>query len=216
MQTSDSVGRFFDRNAERFGSLYARPRGFVDRFFRQGKIQRRFQQTLGILGDVKGCTVLDVGAGSGVYSIQLAGQGAQVTGLDVAPEMVALARRNAEQAGRSVDFTVGDFLIEPLAGPYDVLLFIGVFDYVPAPQVADYFRKAAALTARRFIATFPKRLTLESVVRTFWLGRQGRAVYFYSRRQIEALAARFNLQVRFHDCNTIWIVEFVCPGFEKL
>ena len=50
--------------------------------------------TLTLAGDVAGLRVLDVGCGQGLASRALAAAGAQVTGADVTPELVAAARRH--------------------------------------------------------------------------------------------------------------------------
>ena len=58
------------------------------------------------LGD--GARVLDVGCGPGRHSLALARHGAQVTGVDISPEFIDLARTAAHDGGLSVDFQVGD------------------------------------------------------------------------------------------------------------
>ncbi|TKT76905.1 class I SAM-dependent methyltransferase [Aquamicrobium sp. LC103] len=67
--------------------------------------------TLALLGDVRGLNVLDAGCGSGILSEILARAGAKVTGFDVTPEMIALARRRC--AGLAVELHAGD-LSRPL------------------------------------------------------------------------------------------------------
>lgn len=52
-------------------------------------------RVVALLGDVKGKALLDVGAGTGRISVIMAQKGAQVTGVDVSPEIVkVLARKN--------------------------------------------------------------------------------------------------------------------------
>jgi ubiquinone/menaquinone biosynthesis C-methylase UbiE len=56
-----------------------------------------------------GAQVLEVAPGPGYFAIELARLGAcQVTGLDISRTFVAIAQRNAEQAGVSVDFRLGN------------------------------------------------------------------------------------------------------------
>jgi len=50
--------------------------------------------TLALAGDVAGLRVLDVGCGQGAASRVLAAAGAEVTGADLTPELVAAARRH--------------------------------------------------------------------------------------------------------------------------
>ncbi|HWI53334.1 MAG TPA: class I SAM-dependent methyltransferase [Symbiobacteriaceae bacterium] len=52
--------------------------------------------------------VLDVGCGTGFLAFRYAELGHEVTGIDLAPEMIELARRKAEQQGVEAAFKVGD------------------------------------------------------------------------------------------------------------
>lgn len=65
---------------------------------------------LGLLGDVEGSRVLDVGCGPGFYANELVNRGAQVVGFDASPTMVELARK---RVGDGAEFRVHD-LSQPL------------------------------------------------------------------------------------------------------
>ena len=60
------------------------------------------------LDPLAGQHILDVGTGTGRGAIALALRGARVTGVDASAEMLAVARRRAEEAGVQVDFAHGD------------------------------------------------------------------------------------------------------------
>ena len=49
-----------------------------------------------LLGEIKGKKVLDYGCGVGENSLLLASRGAEVTGIDISPELVEMARRRLE------------------------------------------------------------------------------------------------------------------------
>jgi ubiquinone/menaquinone biosynthesis C-methylase UbiE len=55
-----------------------------------------------------GMRVLDVGTGTGSAAIAAAQRGAEVVGLDIAPELFAAARRHAADAGVEVEWVQGD------------------------------------------------------------------------------------------------------------
>src|ERR1700712_1826988 len=65
---------------------------------------------LGLLGDVRGLRVLDVGCGPGFYLAALADAGASVTGFDASPDLVRRARL---RIGSRADVRVWD-LEQPL------------------------------------------------------------------------------------------------------
>ena len=68
--------------------------------------------------------MLDVGSGIGGAAFHLAKTfGARVTGIDLAPEMVAIARERAReaQAADSVTFLLGDILTTDFPEPFDVV-----------------------------------------------------------------------------------------------
>lgn len=62
-----------------------------------------------------GSRVLEVAAGPGYLSIELARAGANVVGIDISESFVAIARRNAVQAGVRVDFQQGNASALPFA-----------------------------------------------------------------------------------------------------
>ncbi|HXH06081.1 MAG TPA: methyltransferase domain-containing protein [Vicinamibacterales bacterium] len=62
----------------------------------------------GLLGDVRGLRILDVGTGTGRAALALARRGAIVTGVDASAAMLAVARRRAAAAGAAVRFVRGD------------------------------------------------------------------------------------------------------------
>lgn len=71
-----------------------------------------------------GVRVLDVGSGIGGAAFELARRfGASVVGIDLAPEMVAIAHERAGEFGapESVEFIIGDVLEYPFDGLFDIV-----------------------------------------------------------------------------------------------
>lgn len=56
----------------------------------------------------KGAAILEVAPGPGYLSIELARRGFIVTGIDISQDFVEIAKRNATEAGVSVDFRQGN------------------------------------------------------------------------------------------------------------
>lgn len=82
-------------------------------------------------------TALDVGAGEGADSVWLAGQGWQVTALDVSPVALAKTRAHAAEVGVEVTTLQHDLVSrKPLPGSYD--LVTAQFWHPPLEQFADF------------------------------------------------------------------------------
>jgi SAM-dependent methyltransferase len=99
------------------------------------------------LGEVPGQTVLDLGSGPGLDSLLAAhrvGPTGKVTGVDLCPEMIEKARRNASLLGlHNVEFVRAGIEKLPLPdGSVDVAISNGVFNLCPnKPGVlAEAFR----------------------------------------------------------------------------
>jgi len=181
---------------------------FVHIALRKPGLICRFKTTEKILGNVKNKRILDVGCGSGVYSIFFANRGANLIGIDFSSSMISLSRKNAEKENCKCKFLKINFLDFENKSKFDSLLFIGVFDYVEKKEIYKYFEKAIKLASHNIIATFPKTYAFQTIIRYTWLMRQNCPVYFYTRKQIIKMAKIFNLQVKFYDCGPIWVIEF--------
>ncbi len=96
------------------------------------------------LGDVCGCSVLDLGCGTGRHALWLAEAGAHVTAIDFSQDMLAVAR--SKPAADGVCFMVHDL--------HDRLPFAsGTFDIVVSGLVLEHLRDLPAFfsEARRVL-----------------------------------------------------------------
>jgi SAM-dependent methyltransferase len=83
----------------------------------------------------KGQTVLEVGCGAGVDLARFARGGAIVTGVDLAPTAIELARANFEQQGLTGEFQVANGEALPFAdASFDLVFAHGVVQYTADPQ----------------------------------------------------------------------------------
>ena len=84
-----------------------------------------------------GQNVLDVACGTGVVAVTAARRGAQVTALDLTPELLARARENAEIANVTIDFRDGDVEQLPFKDEaFDVVVSQYGHIFAPRPDVA--------------------------------------------------------------------------------
>src|SRR6266550_7228051 len=88
-------------------------------------------------GVQSGQPVLDVACGTGVVAITAARIGANVTGLDLTPELLERARENSGVAEVDVDWHEGDVEALPFPdGAFDVVLSQFGHMFAPRPEVA--------------------------------------------------------------------------------
>lgn len=144
-------------------------------------------------GDVPGLSVLDVGCGPGFHLEALAARGAAATGIDLSAAMVASARARLRRAGLDAILLQGDAEKVPL-GRHDIVIAIGLFDYVERP--ADFMRILAAAAGSKVIATFPTASPVWTKVRRWRYRRRGIELRFYEPAEVAALASNADLEVR--------------------
>lgn len=96
--------------------------------------------------------VLDLGCGSGIWAVELAQRGWQVTGVDFVPRALRRARERAEEAGVEVQLLEGDVTTLGAAGigsGFQLLVDFGCFhDELTDGQRKDEGREATAAAAR--------------------------------------------------------------------
>jgi ubiquinone/menaquinone biosynthesis C-methylase UbiE len=150
---------------------------------------RRFELTVAACGDVQGKQILDVGCGSGRYAVALAERGAEVFGIDLAGNMLALAHELAEKHGVAArcHFVHADFLEYDLDEIFNISLAIGLFDYISDPLV--FLEKLRLLTKEKVIVTFPRPGGWRALQRQlrYWL--KGCPIYFHSQSSMAAYFA---------------------------
>ena len=84
------------------------------------------------LDPIAGQAMLDVGTGTGRGAIALAARGARVTGVDASAEMLAVARRRAQDAGVEVAFEQGDVHALPYPDrSFDAVICLRVLMHTP-------------------------------------------------------------------------------------
>jgi len=101
------------------------------------------QEFIARLGIRPGETVLDVACGTGNLAIPAAKAGARVSGIDIAPNLIAEAQLEARAAGVAIAFEVGDAESLPyLQGQFDttVTMFGAMFAFRPERAAAELTR----------------------------------------------------------------------------
>jgi SAM-dependent methyltransferase len=95
-----------------------------------------------LLGDVRGKTVLDFGCGAGENIVPLVERGARVIGIDVSPELIALARQRLALARLEATIQVGSAYETGLPdASVDVIFCIALIHHLDIEQVRNEMRR---------------------------------------------------------------------------
>ena len=98
--------------------------------------------------DLTGRRVLDAGCGTGALAVEAARRGAEVVGIDVSPQLIAIADERAPDDLRGrLSFRAGDML-DPALGRFDHIVSMDVFTFAPGTPLLR--------TARALGRFFPK------------------------------------------------------------
>ncbi len=80
---------------------------YLEYGFTRGTIQE-VDFLVSALGLAPGAPILDIGCGPGRHSLELARRGLQITGIDISPGFVEVARKQALAEGLTAEFRVAD------------------------------------------------------------------------------------------------------------
>jgi len=162
----------FRTKAQQFDDLYEDERPMV-RLLRPGLFRRR-QLAVETVSGHDNPRVLDVGCGSGRIGEFVLEAGAQhYVGVDFSEPMIELSQARLARFGERAELLTDDFLTAPLDGAFEVVLALGLFDYLPNPR--DFLTRIFQLTAPggSMVASFPAWSLLKGPVRKVryeWVG----------------------------------------------
>lgn len=177
----------FREQARTFDDLYEDERWLV-RTLRPGLFRRR-QLAVETVRAYDAPRVLDVGCGSGRIGEFVLNAGApHYVGVDFSEPMIELARARLMRFEERTELIVDDFLTAPLTGPFDTILALGLFDYLPEPH--RFARKMFELTAPAgcVVGSFPSWSLLKGPIRKVryeWIGDC--PIFNYTRRELELM-----------------------------
>jgi magnesium-protoporphyrin O-methyltransferase len=185
------VKTYFHKASTTWDTFYDEKRGgfmrWVDRKYRSD-VFNRYALTFGELGDCIGKSLLDIGCGSGPYSIEAARKGcSRVVGQDMAVGMIDLAKVRAKdfEVSDVCEFIVGAFPKDSPQEMFDHAIAMGVFDYVPDPVAfAKGMRERVTVTA---MASVPTPHWFRTPLRRIRYKIKRCPIYFYTPDEIEAI-----------------------------
>jgi len=177
----------FEDKARQFDDLYEDERWLV-RTLRPGLFRRR-KLAVDTVAAYANPRVLDVGCGSGrIGEFVLEAGASHYVGVDFSEPMIDLARARLTRFESRTELIVDDFLTAPLDGPFEVILAVGLFDYLPEPH--RFSRRMFELCAPGgcVVGSFPTWSWLKGPVRKVryeWIGNC--PIFNYSRRELELM-----------------------------
>ena len=177
----------FEEHAHQFDDLYEDERWLV-RTLRPGLFRRR-RLAVESVKAYDAPRVLDVGCGSGRIGEFVLDAGAgHYVGVDFSEPMIEMSRARLNRFADRTDLIVEDFLTADLHGPFEVILAVGLFDYLPEPH--RFTRRMFELCAPGgcVVGSFPAWSLLKGPVRKVryeWIGNC--PIFNYTRRELELM-----------------------------
>ena len=218
MSERDKVRQHFISSAEAFDSLYTESRmsplmRFLNRRFRHD-IYDRFMLSMDHVRRYKLETALDVGCGSGRYEPGLAELGVRrIVGIDFSPRMLDLARQNTghiQGAKEIFEFVCSDFMEFQTQETFEVVIAMGVFDYVKDP--IPFLEKMKTLCKHSVIASFPSFSIYRTPIRKFRYYFKRCPVYAYDGTKIHSFSSEVGFakdeQVKINGAGMDYFVAF--------
>ncbi|HTT27516.1 MAG TPA: methyltransferase domain-containing protein [Solirubrobacteraceae bacterium] len=177
----------FEDKAQQFDDLYEDERWLV-RTLRPGLFRRR-KLAVDTVAAYDAPRVLDVGCGSGrIGEFALEAGASHYVGVDFSEPMIDLARTRLQRFNDRTELIVDDFLTAPLEGPFEVILAVGLFDYLPDPHRFSRRMFELAAPGGCVVGSFPTWSLLKGPVRKIryeWIGNC--PIFNYSRRELELM-----------------------------
>ncbi len=137
--------------------------------------------------ELKGARVLDFGCGGGILTEALARAGANITGIDMAPKPLEVAKLHRHESELDIDYqltTIEEYAQEH-AGEFDVVTCLEVLEHVPSPESVIGACKALLKPGGNlFLSTInrnPKAYALMVVGAEYVLGMLPRGTHDYAK-----------------------------------
>ena len=150
-----------------------------------------------LLGDAHDKLVLDLGCGSGEEVVPLRQRGARVIGIDISPDLIAIAEKRLRKYGLDADLRVGSAYETGLAdGSVDVVFCMSLLHHLDLGRARDEIRR---------ILKPHGLLIVKEPIRFSWTMKQVRRLfpprdidvsefeYPLDKRQLEELAKGFRV-----------------------
>lgn len=151
------IQTYFDKTAVEAWKRFATeaPLGRIRASVRQGRARMRAEMLKSLPAELSGWRILDAGCGTGAMSVELARRGADVLGIDIAPEIIRFAEETvpADLGDGRITFRSGDML-SALHGSFDAVVAMDSLIHYREADAAGAVALLAARTSRKMVFTF--------------------------------------------------------------
>ncbi len=151
------LGEYFDKTAVDAWSRLTSdaPVSRIRATVRAGRDRMRSSLLGWLPDDLSGLRLLDAGCGTGALSLAAAARGAHVVAVDLATNLIDLARERAkgEPGADQIAFEVGDF-IDPAWGEFDYVVAMDSLIHYSGDDIAGALACLAARTRLAILFTF--------------------------------------------------------------
>lgn len=133
---TESIANADEQELQRFNALASRwwdPEGDFAPLHRMNPLRLGYVRDRA--GPLKGLRIADIGCGGGLFSEALTGDGARVTGADLADAALSVARLHLLESGLEVEYLLSsaEALAAERPGAYDVVTCMEMLEHVPEP-----------------------------------------------------------------------------------
>jgi len=203
MNDIKKVENFFDSYSEAFDAIYDNNSSnffnkIINNLFRKA-MRKRFELTLNyseMLGSSVQ-TVLDIGCGPGRYCEIFSKLNKDVTGIDIASQMIQFADNRSKQKNLKIKYLVGDYANYEFNNKFDLAILMGFFDYI---KDANLIISKLKKDCNFFCASFPKAKHWLTIQRKIRYAMRNCPLFFYEDSQIREILKK-------NDINNFEIVE---------
>tara|TARA_B100000686_G_scaffold2583_1_gene2782 strand:+ start:2057 stop:2581 length:525 start_codon:yes stop_codon:yes gene_type:complete len=147
----------------------------------------RFEETLKNIDNARVQSILDVGCGSGRYCVQYLKMGKKVVGIDIASNMLKIAKETCFEAAPEgkIEFINGNYMSYLFDEKYDAAVLTGLFDYIEDAE--SMVKKLKTDVKFMVLGSFPRSDNFLNKIRKVRYFFKNCPLYLYSREKLEKI-----------------------------
>ena len=109
---------------------------YYEKGLKQRLMERRLNEILGEVNPKNDEKILEIGPGSGAYTLSLLEKGAEVTAIDISEDMIEVCKKKVEDKGFKAEFHQGNILNIPIQDETrDKAIAIGIMTHLPEKKM---------------------------------------------------------------------------------